>query len=147
MHTRSGPKIYNEYFTGGRVRSDTLFNNLSVNTTKDEKSYFKKFSFKYLNYVVLWMNFFENGIHEQNDNYLLFKATNLRSTTSFPQNQIFFSWSFSDQKKHARDSCIEIYVKLFSSIFSRQLIWQKMDVWLLYSTRNRRSSHSLDRQE
>ena len=41
MHTQSSSKIYNEYFTGGIVKNDPLFNNLSVNTTKDEKPCFK----------------------------------------------------------------------------------------------------------
>lgn len=45
-----------------------------------------KFHFKHLNDVVLGMNSFEGDILEQSDDYLLDIATNLESTTSFPQN-------------------------------------------------------------
>lgn len=38
MHTQYRTKIHREYFTEGRVKNDPFFNNLSVNTTKDEKS-------------------------------------------------------------------------------------------------------------
>lgn len=105
-----------------------------------------KFSFKYLNYVVLGMNILENWILEQNSDYLLYKATNLKSTT-FPTKPDLFSWSFSDQKKYTSGSWIEIYVIFFFPIFRGQLIWQKMKIQLFHATRNPRSFHSLDRQE
>lgn len=47
-----------------------------------------KFSFKYLNSVVLGMIIFKNSLEQNNEN-LLYKATNLKRTTSFPQNLFF----------------------------------------------------------
>lgn len=57
-----------------------------------------KFSFQYLKSVVLGMNIFENSVLEQNDENLLYKATNLKRTTSLPQNQTFFLSHFQTIK-------------------------------------------------
>lgn len=56
-----------------------------------------KFSFKYLHSAVLVMNVFKHSLEQSNEN-LLYKATNLKRKTSFPQNQTFFLGHFQTIK-------------------------------------------------
>lgn len=98
MHTQSSSKICNEYFTEGRVKNDPLFNNLPVKTPQRMRKPTLEFIFKYLKYVMLGMSIFENGILEQNNDYLLYEATDLKSTTSFSTKPDFFLDHFQTKK-------------------------------------------------
>jgi len=57
-----------------------------------------KFSFRYLKYVVLGANIFENGILEENDDYLLYKATKSQVHNHFSTKTDFFLDHFQTKK-------------------------------------------------